>query len=667
MGISADDELRGLFLEEAHDRLNRIKVQLPDFRADSEAGVLVRRELHALKGASKMMGYPELAQFCHEAEDIVAPESDATAEEIDGCINRLAKLIEAPAGASSQVPADHPATEKQGERKRGSRATGEMRVAAEIVDDLADRGARLRVVAVAAEGIADRIFRLATLAERGVGEREPRQVLATLATSLRQVALELESGQRIFRRLTDNQLDALLRIQVQSLRPFMNSLARHAAELAEELGKKVKVTTTVGDARLDRRIVEALREALLHLVRNAVDHGIEDPETRLEESKPEAGEIHLRALTEGDRVRLVIEDDGRGIDPAAVVATAVKRGIVDPDAAANMDDTHALRLIFKAGFSTREKASATSGRGMGLDAVAAAVRGVGGDLSLASMVNRGTSMTVEVPVARRGERVLALRVGQHQMALPVAAVRAFRRVGPEMIEEVDGKKSIRFGDSVLAPRFLSDLLDEPSDPGGVLVEAVIGGSVVGVVADAVLGEEEVIIHPIPRAAGAPPDIEGITLLASGRPVAVLSPTSLAAEAIVEYRPQSGVLRARTVQVLLVDDSDVTREMVRRLLEDGGFKVIGVGRADDALRVLDESQIDCMVTDIEMPGMDGLSLTKMLREDPRFADLPIVVVSTLDRPADRLAGLESGADAYLTKQGLDARDLVALVQRLGGEG
>lgn len=667
MAYSADDELRALFLEEAGDRLGRIEALLPGFRPDSEAGVLLRRELHALKGASKMMGYPELAQFCHHAEDVVAPDGNATVEELDSCLDRLTELVDSIAGVVATEPGPLADSADQPKRKRRAPAGDEMRVPAGVVDELADRGARLRVVAVAAEGISDQVFRLAALAQKGVGEREPRQVLATLATSLRQVALELEAGQRIFRRITDNQLEALLRLQVQSLRPFINSLAKHAAELAEELGKKVQLRLAVGDARLDRRIVEALREALLHLVRNAVDHGIESPDVRRRKSKAEKGTIRLLASTEGDRVRLVIEDDGRGIDPRAVVSAAVEKGLVGDEIAAGLDDKSALQMLFRAGFSTRDTASTTSGRGMGLDAVAAIVRQVGGDVSMTSSIEEGTVVTVDVPLARRGERVLALRVGQHQLALPVASVRAFRRVAPEAVEEVDGKKIIRLGGNVVTARFLSDLLDEPSDPGGVLVEAVIGGAVVGVVADAVLGEEEVIIHPIPRAAGAPPGIEGITLLASGRPVAVLSPDRLAVDDVGDFKPRPGQRRARPVHVLLVDDSSVTREMIRRLLEDGGFQVIGVGTAEEALRTLGETRVDCMVTDIEMPGMDGLALTRLIRDDPRFADLPIVVVSTLDRPSDRLAGLDSGADAYLTKQGLDARGLVALVHRLGGEG
>jgi len=186
------------------------------------------------------------------------------------------------------------------------------------------------------------------------------------------------------------------------------------------------------------------------------------------------------------------------------------------------------------------------------------------------------------------------------------------------------------------------------------------------VADSIIGEEEVIVRPLSRAAGAPASVEGMTLLASGRPVPVLSLQRLVpfAENIVgDDTPLA--TPSVPIHVLLVDDSRVTREMMRRLLEDAGFTVTGVGSADDAMLALTRERVDCLVTDIEMPGVDGLDLTRRLRAESEHADLPIVVVSTLDRPSDRLAGLESGADAYLTKQGLDVRELVALINRVGG--
>jgi chemotaxis protein histidine kinase CheA/ActR/RegA family two-component response regulator len=568
--------------------------------------------------------------------------------------------VQTESDAKEQAKADRGPTEG----RRSGR--DELRVASDIIDDLADRGARLRVVSVTAEGMVDRIFRLAALAEGGVSERDPRQVLATLAISLRQVAMEFEGGQRTFRRLSDRQLETLLRLQVQPLKPFLRNLAGHARELAMSLEKLVEVRVKARDTQLDRRIVNSLREAFLHLVRNAVDHGIESPEERENMGKQEVGRIRLEAENEGDRVRIRVVDDGRGINIDEVVKTAVDRGIITADEAQTLESSDALQLLFRPGFSTREETSEISGRGIGLDAVASTVRSSGGDLWIESILGQGTEINVEVPVARRGDRVLVLGVGPHQVAVPASSVRAYRSVTPEMVEDHDGRSVLRVRGEIVDARFLSELLGERPSASGVMVEMMVGGSLVALVADAVIGEEEVIVRPLARAAGAPESMEGITLLASGRPAPVISLQRLVPFSddflSHENRPAT---TAAPVHVLLVDDSRVTREMMRRLLEDAGFQVTGVGSADDAIVALGRAPFDCLVTDIEMPGVDGLELTRRLRMETEHADLPIVVVSTLDRPSDRLAGLESGANAYLTKQGLDVRELVALINRVGG--
>ena len=630
--------------------------------------IRLRRELHALKGAGRMMGLREIADACHWAEDLLDGPDAAQSGELEAIGDRLRSLLEslAEGGDGAGTDSDTPAEIESHNSGRALQRREELRVASEIIDDLADRGARLRVVSVAAEGLADRIFRLAALAERGVGERDPRQVLATLAISLRQTAMEFESGQRIFRRLSGRQLDALLRLQVQPLKPFLRNLARHARELAASLGKKVEVKVRAGDAQLDRRIVNALREAFLHLVRNSVDHGIERPDERRRTGKKEAGSIRIEAVEEGDRVRIRVVDDGRGIDIDEVMRTAVDRQIVTPDAARNIEIAEALQLLLRPGFTTRMETSELSGRGIGLDAVAATVRLVGGDLWMRSTFGEGTEVNVDVPVARRGDRVLVLQVGTHQVAVPASPLRAYRSIVPEMVAVESDRRVLRIHGEVVDARFLSEILGERSSDAGVMVEMVFGGRPVALVADSIIGEEEVIVRPLPRVVGAPASIEGMTLLASGRPVPVLSLQSMA-----DYDENTAVARApdsapsAPIHVLLVDDSRVTREMMRRLLEDAGFAVTGVGSADDAILALTREHVDCLVTDIEMPGVDGLDLARRLRRKSEYIDLPIVVVSTLDRPSDRVAGLESGADAYLTKQGLDVRDLVALINRVGG--
>jgi len=651
--------------------LDRIQELVAGLEEDEQASTQLRRELHALKGASRMMGFREVAEACHMAEDLLEEPEPAQPRELETIGESLRSLVDSladhgddPAGGDADAAAEFKS--RVSGRSRGRRE--ELRVASGVIDDLADRGARLRVVSVTAEGLADRIFRLAAQAEGGVGERDPRQVLATLAISLRQVAMEFESGQRIFRRLSDRQLDTLLRLQVQPLKPFLTNLSGHARELATSLGKTVKVQVRAGEAQLDRRIVNALREAFLHLVRNSVDHGIESPDERKRAGKMEAGSIQIEAEEEGDKVRIRVVDDGRGIDIDAVLKTAIYRQIVTSEAAQNIEITEALQLLFRPGFTTREETSELSGRGIGLDAVAAAVRSVGGDLWMESTVGEGTEINVEVPVARRGDRVLVLGIGSHQVAVSASPVRAYRCITPEMVEVEGNRRVLRVRGEIVEAQFLSELLlpgERPSKT-GVMVEMIVGGAVVALVADSIIGEEEVIVRPLPRAAGAPSSMEGITLLASGRPVPVLSLQRLGPfredDVAVDIRRATS---AAPVHVLLVDDSRVTREMMRRLLEDAGFTVTGVGSADDAILALAREQVDCLVTDIEMPGVDGLDLTRRLRNETEHADLPIVVVSTLDRPSDRLAGLESGANAYLTKQGLDVRELVALINRVGG--
>lgn len=650
--------------------MDRILELAAGLEEDEQASTQLRRELHALKGASRMMGFREVADACHQAEDLLEGPDLPSRSQLEATGDRLRSLVDALAGVGG-VGLDAPNADSGSESRasdRPIRRREELRVASDVVDDLADRGARLRVVSVAAEGLADRIFRLAALAEGGVGERDPRQVLATLAISMRQVAMEFEGGQRIFRRLSDRQLDALLRLQVQPLKPFLRNLAGHARELAATLGKKVKVRVRAGDTQLDRRIVNVLREAFLHLVRNSVDHGIESPAERERVGKPEVGTIRIEAEEGGDRVRIRVVDDGRGIDIDAVVRAAIDRQIVSPEVAVTLEAAEVLQFLFRAGFTTREETSELSGRGIGLDAVAATVRSVGGDLWMESTVGEGTEINVEVPVARRGDRVLVLGVGPHQVAVPASPVRAYRSIVPGMIVIEDSRRMVRIRDEIVDARFLSELLGQPPSERGVMVEMIVGGSVVALVADSVIGEEEVIVRPLPRAAGAPPSVEGMTLLASGRPVPVLSLQRLvpyAEEIVVDTTLLA--TRSAPIHVLLVDDSRVTREMMRRLLEDAGFRVTGVESADDAMLALAREQVDCLVTDIEMPGVDGLDLTRRLRGASEYADLPIVVVSTLDRPSDRLAGLESGADAYLTKQGLDVRELVALINRVGGGG
>lgn len=729
-------DLVPLFVEEARDRIERLATFLPQMDADAQAVVEVKRELHTLKGAGRMLQIAPLGELCHAAEEVLQAHPPGTIALLTRVVDELSSMVEAvsrseepdrdadlldvlgraahakdekdeapaPAAAAPEPPQPPPPTppapapapvetppemhadlpvdtgvEKAAISSTGAKPGmlgGDIRVDTASLDAVAERATQVRIMALAGRQVVERIYDLARLAEEGLHEPQPTQVLAVLSTMLRRVAVELEGGQRRLIRSSEEQLEKMLSLQLQPLRGSMLSLARHARELARTLGREVEVELEGEDTRLDRRIARELDEALIHLVRNSVDHGIEPPALREARGKPKAGRLQIRASAEGPRVRLVIKDDGQGIDFDAVIQKAVSIGLVDAPSSKSMGKPEALRLLFAPGFSTRKQITDISGRGIGLDVVANVVNRVGGEVFLDSEPGKGTTFRVEVPLARRGEAVMLLRVGQLRLALPSSVARRATRISPQQVVEREGRTYAVFAGSNgqgdrsdrLVPFVpLARLYGQPAEDQQLLIEGMASGQPLALAVDDVEGEQEVLVRPITRKIATDRLLEGVALLASGEPVGVLSPATLAQREYLRALPSSRekVVAARRVRILLVDDSMVTREMERRLLEDAGFHVTPASDAQEALAFLGEDSFDCVVTDIEMPGMDGFELTAHLRGMEHFTQLPIIVVSTRDRPDDRLRGLKVGADAYLTKQSLDAGELVDLVRRLSG--
>ena len=698
-------ELVPVFVEEARDRLERLATLAPRLPADEAARTAVQRELHTIKGAARMLQVAPVAELAHAAEELLAEEPAGLAGVLTRVADRLSAMVDAVArgempegdpellaelsggagkdddlkrpssvsagagGPSGKGPAG--AGERPGGRSPGRPATGsaagEVRVDAAALDAVADTATQVRIQALAARGSVQRIYDLARLAEEGLREDHPRQILAVLGTMLRRLGVDFESGHRRLVRSAEDGLERLIKLQLQPLRGYLLHLARYARELARSLGREVEVRIEGEETRLDRRIARELEESLLHLVRNAVDHGIEPAAEREARAKPAAGRLELSAAAEAGRVRLTISDDGAGIDPEAVARQAERAGLVDPGAAGALGPEEAFRLLFTPGFSTRSQVSEISGRGMGLDVVASAVDRVGGEVLLTSEPGRGTTVVVEVPVARRGEEVLLVRVGRTLLALPSTPIREVVRVEAGETRERDGRSYAQIGERLVPFVPLSRLFGQPAPESPLLLIGRVSGQPLAVAVDEVEGEEELLVRPMTRAVAVERALDGMALLASGEPIGVLSPAVLANRELLDSRrPAPAVEAARErLRVLLVEDSLVTREMERRLLEDAGFEVTGAADAEEGLSALGEGRFDCLVTDIEMPGMDGYALTRHLRGIPQFAHLPIIVVSTRERPEDRLQGLAAGADAYLTKQGLDAGELVDLVRRLSG--
>jgi chemotaxis protein histidine kinase CheA len=725
-----DDELLELvpvFVAEARERLQRLVDLVPGLARGPEALVEIKRELHTLKGAGRMMAIAPFADLCHATEEVVLSRPPALPGLLLAAHDALAAMVEAvesgepvepatellldfqrdrgtgEAIVSGRTPRAEPAAAEGPDRTAATppaapvpqeRRAGERRVSDERrlsdehsdnaglqaggLDAFAERAVRVRAAAVVTGRLLARLEELANLAEDGVRDPQPAQALAVVAASLRQAVLEAGALESRLARTGEEQIEAVLALQIAPIKPALRSLARYARELARRLGRQIEVELEGEETRLDRRIARELDGALRHLVANAVDHGIESPEERRAAGKAAAGRLRIVAAPGGRGVELTIADDGRGIDAAEVARQAVAGGFLPRAALEALPEAEALRLVFLPGFSTRDSASELSGRGVGLDAVEAAVARLGGEVRIASRPGGGSEIVLDLPVARRGEQVVLVRIGSALMAVPAVAVRRIATLAGVQVEESAGHRLAILGDRLVPFVALGEALGMAStigDDAKLLIEGSVAGRPVAFSVDRVEGEVELLVRPLPRRARVSALVDGAALLPSGDPVAVLAPQALLGRETTGRRPPlaPGVplpgapsdARRETTRLLLVDDSRVTREMERRILEDAGFHVEVAADGDEALRRLAVESFDCLVTDIEMPNLDGFELTAQLRQIERFAHLPIVVVSTRERSEDRLRGLRAGADAYLTKQSLVATDLVETVRRLTG--
>lgn len=653
------DDLLPLYLGEVGDRLETIDTLLGRIAEDGDAPRLIRRELHTLKGASRMMGFGEIADLCHRGEDLIQDPSNFDPVSFRSLVDELHRSIGLLSSGEEQK-AEPPGVQEFEDLPQAEAATT-VRIPEALLNELSDQSVRMRLLAQEAGTLIDGIYALARTAEHAVSQVNQTQVLASLATRLRLVAVGAERSQRRFDAMVEAQYRAFRSLQVQPVQPFLQNLARHARSLGESQGKEFRVSVEAENCGLDRRIMEALREAMLHLIRNAVDHGLDTAPERLKLGKEGKGLIRLKASSVGERIRIEVEDDGRGIDRAAVLQTALKRGLIDQAQVDLIPEDLLLSFLFEPGFSTRREISEVSGRGIGLDVVAAAINRVGGNIWIESEVDRGTRFVLEIPVLYLAEEVLVVEAASYRIAFVSSQVHAFRQ-----IPSGEGKKTQEEDvDSGLRRLDLRAWWGGRTEGGGMIVETRTHGLKLEIVVDDIIGEEPILMKPWPSFGLPAKWIEGIALLHDGRPVVIVDVYQLYLESRQPVPDREQTLQQpRKRRVLLVDDSRITREMLRRALIDRGVDVHAVPSAQAALWYLENRSVDCLLTDIEMPEVSGLELTRKIRITPEFAQLPIILISTRNSREDRLEGLNAGADAYFAKQNLDFEELLRMINRFG---
>jgi two-component system sensor histidine kinase and response regulator WspE len=469
--------------------------------------------------------------------------------------------------------------------------------------------------------------------------------------------------------------------EVQSLRMLPLSVLfepypRMVRDLARELGKEVELVVDGEDTRADRAVVEALREPLLHMVRNALDHGLETRVDRVAAGKHPRGCLTLRASREGNRIILRVEDDGLGLDPAVLRKVAVRRGILDEAAANALTDAAARELIFLSGFTSREVATDLSGRGVGLEAVRSSIQALGGDVSVESAPGWGTIFELRVPVSLTVAPLLFVKAGEETLALSATHVSSALKVEPEHKSEIAGRAALRVDGRVLPFAALSALLgfapERPAREGDLVLIIKSQGATAALAVDRVLEERVQAILPLKGVLGRYAHLTGATSLADGRLAMVLSAAYLISSAqgaatlrMPRVTPSAPSPRRR--HILVVDDSPLTRELISALLDAVGYDTLIAADGAEALQLLGDAPtpVDLVVTDLEMPGLDGLELTRRLKTHPSLGKLPVVILTTRGGEEDRQRGLAAGADGYITKGDLVRQDLVDVVGRLLG--
>ncbi len=500
---------------------------------------------------------------------------------------------------------------------------------------------------------------------------------------------ELDSLQRRLIGITRHLDDDHTRLQIvnQSLETRINDarllpltrlfglFPRTVRDLAQASGKRVRLTTQGEETTADKRVIEGLKDPIMHLIRNAIDHGIEVPETRRAREKEETGTILLRAYQTASQVVIEVHDDGNGLDRETIHRKAREQGLSD-DPAAGLTDEHLGEIITRSGFTTAKSVTELSGRGVGLDVVARQVAELRGQLEIASHDGQGCRVKMTLPVSLATTNVVLLQTAGRVVALPTEAILTSGRTSVEAIVPVAGRPSLNIdGDAVPVLR-LSDVLElpEPATDAGRPVRPNLEHYVIvaagnrrgALLIDDVLDEEQVIVKPPGAFIRHLACIAGACILHNGEIAMVLRPADLLdtpGQPAGERVPTEREATPEPETVLLVEDSAVTRIQEKRILENAGYRVVIAVDGQDALEKLEQAGADIVVSDISMPRLDGLELTARIRKHPHHQDLPVVLMTMLDREEDRQRGLEAGASAYLMKSSFDQNELLDTVRRL----
>jgi len=677
------------------------------------------REAHSLKGAARAVNRSDVESICQALETVFAvwkrqpvPVSSATFDLLNKAVDVLDRILRLPGDATA--PSDKAVVLQIVQQLGRPAPPGPAPKPAEVVPvppsssspvppapAPSEHVETIRVPTVRMNALlrqAEELVSLKlTMRSRAAETRELTDAFATWRATPRQEPGGQRDAQDPFLNALESQLvgltqqtardahaasgmiDALLEDAKQlSMLPFSTLLdlaPKLVRDLAREQGKEIALALHGREIEIDKRILDELKDPLVHLLRNAIDHGIETPSERAQRGKPAQAKLAITvSQREGSKVRVAIAEDGGGIDVAKVKSAAVKSGVITDDESADLTEPAARALIFQSGVSTSAIVTHLSGRGLGMAIVREKVERLGGQIAIESVYGEGTTFIITLPITLSTVAGIVFDVGGQRYVIPSASVGRIVRFKPEEVDSTDGTPELSMDGRKLPLARLSDVLEQPrtrarSDVG--YLQAVVlgtGHEEVAFIVDDVLEELEVLTKELGRPLLRVRNVAAATVLGSGAPVLILNVPDLLKSALRhsdsrEPVPAEAAAPTAPPELLVVDDSVTSRMLLKNILESVGYEVATAPDGAEAMALLKTRPFGLVVSDVEMPRMDGFELTARIRADAQLRELPVVLVTSLGSREDQARGVSAGANAYIIKGNFEQSDLVATVRKL----
>lgn len=675
------------------ENLDHDLVELESNQNDLELLNKIFRGAHTMKGSSSFLGFNKLAELTHHAEDILnklrkgemvvtreimdtllefvdktkqiisdiengTDNTDCTSviEDLklasEGKLTSKTKNTSAAQPAQAAQPAAAPAPKPQAAPKQE---------APKVVHQATPVEQTIRVDVSRLDSLVNLVGELVlsrNMLSQIAGELENKFENEYLVEQL------LVATNSIGMNTTELQL-AIMKTRMIAIGKVFNKFPRVVRDIARDTGKEIELIISGEETELDKQVIESIGDPLLHMIRNSCDHGVETPDVRLAKGKPRMGTVNLSAYHEGNHVVIEIKDDGAGMDPNKLKRKAIEKGVITVDEANSMDDKQAFALIFKPGFSTAEKITNISGRGVGMDVVRTNIEKLNGIITIDSKIDEGSTFYLKLPLTLAIIQALLVEVAGETFAIPLASVVETVRITNEEIHSFEGREVLKLRDRVLSLIRLDEAfaLDELEQDEIYVVVVALAEKQLGFIVDKLIGQEEIVIKSLGDYLGGNPGIAGATITGDGRVRLILDVAGVIE--VAQNMPrrirntkklssnkraavQTASKKTNAVKVLICDDSSTDRKITKKILESQDWiETVEAPSGKDALSLLErDSSIDLIISDIMMPDMDGFRLARSIRE--KGYDIPIIAMSARMEPADRKKMNASGMNAFIQK-------------------